>query len=372
MTFLIVTHVPHIINNNQYFGYAPYIREMNIWLKHVDKVIIVAPVEKAEISPIYEKYNHQNIEFIQIKDFNILNLKSIISTFFKLPKIMIQLFGAIKKSDHIHLRCPGNVGLLGAFAQIFFPNKVKTVKYAGNWDYNSKKPFTYKLQQKILNNTFLSRNTQVLVYGKWEGTSTNIKPFFTATYSESDKTETLPRKLNNKIKFTFVGTLVSGKRPLYCIQLVEKLLEKGLNVNLSIFGEGNQRQIIQEYILNNNLAEIITIYGNKDLNTIKKHYQESHFLILPSESEGWPKVLAEAMFWGCIPISTNISCVPFMLDYGNRGILLSINLEEDTTNIQKLIDSPNLYEKMSENGQNWSRKYTLDYFEDEIKLLLQE
>jgi hypothetical protein len=33
-------------------------------------------------------------------------------------------------ADHIHLRCPGNVGLLGCFIQISFPLKPKRPKYA--------------------------------------------------------------------------------------------------------------------------------------------------------------------------------------------------------------------------------------------------
>jgi hypothetical protein len=31
------------------------------------------------------------------------------------------------------------------------------------------------------------------------------------------------------------------------------------------------------------------------------------------------------MFWGCVPIVTSVSCIPFMLDYGKRGVLLDKN-----------------------------------------------
>ena len=46
------------------------------------------------------------------------------------------MYKAMKWADHIHLRCPGNIGLLGCIVQIAFPKKVKTVKYAGNWIQN--------------------------------------------------------------------------------------------------------------------------------------------------------------------------------------------------------------------------------------------
>ena len=44
MTFCIITHVPHTKHNNHYFGYAPYIREINIWLKRSDIAVGTFPI----------------------------------------------------------------------------------------------------------------------------------------------------------------------------------------------------------------------------------------------------------------------------------------------------------------------------------------
>ena len=371
MTFIILSHVPHIHHNQQYFGYAPYVREMNIWLQYVTKVIVVAPLEKGNVNQIHLAYQHPNVEFIAIDSFNITNLKSVLNTVVKLPKIVYQIFKACHKASHIHLRCPGNVGLLGCMVQLFFPKTPKTAKYAGNWDPKSKQPLTYTLQQYILNHTFLTRNMQVLLYGEWEGVSKNIKTFFTATYSEKDKINVKPRELSDLIKFVFVGTLVSGKRPLYAIQLIQKLNEMGLQVHLDVYGEGNQREFLENYVVTNHLQKQVIFHGNQNLETVTKAYQESHFVLLPSVSEGWPKAIAEGMFWGCVPLATAVSCVPFMLDFGNRGLLLTLNIIEDSKLVNELVSNPKKYELMSNIGTIWSRKYTLDYFEQEIKLLLQ-
>jgi glycosyltransferase involved in cell wall biosynthesis len=345
---------------------------MNIWLQYVTKVIVVAPLENGNVNQIHLAYQHPNIEFITIHSFDITNFKSVFYTIFKLPKITYQIIKASYKANHIHLRCPGNVGLLGCMVQVFFPKKLKTAKYAGNWDPKNKNPWSYKLQKYILNNTFLTRNMKVLVYGHWENQSKNIKPFFTASYFESDKIAIKPRNFSNVIKIIFVGTLSPGKRPLYAIQLIEKLLKNGLKVELMLFGEGNHREVLEDYIADNKLCKNIFIKGNQNADTIKNAYQESHFVILPSESEGWPKAIAEGMFWGCVPVATKVSCVPFMLDNGHRGILLDMNLDSDANNLLELIKNQEKYLLMSKKGQDWSRKYTLDYFEEEIQLLLQQ
>ena len=339
MTFLIVTYIIHIKIGNQYFSYAPYVLEMNIWTKFVDQLIIVAPISKEVISNIHLPYNHENIKFIEVENFDILNVKSLLKTFYKLPKISFTIFEAMKKSDHIHLRCPGNMGLLGSLVQILFPSKSKTAKYAGNWDFNSNQPFTYKLQQKILSNTFLTKNIQVLVYGEWEGSTANIKSFFTATYHENEKKPFLIKNFNTTINFIFVGTLVSGKNPLYAIQLIQNLKKLGYDVALHLYGEGILRTTLTQYINENELEDFVFLNGNQNKETVKSAYQKSHFVILPSESEGWPKAVAEGMFWGCVPLATKVSCVPYMIDYGKRGVLLEMNLEEDTKNLVLLLKS---------------------------------
>ena len=373
MKFAIITHVQHIKIDNQYFGYAPYIREMNIWTKHVDEVIVVAPIIDSELNPIYEKYSHSNISFCEAAEFEITSLTNVFKTLIKLPEIFNCVYKAMSQASHIHLRCPGNMGLVGAIVQILFPNKQKTAKYAGNWDPKSKQPWSYRLQKWILSNTFLTRNMQVLVYGEWEGTSKNIKSFFTATYSEEEMerlgvVET--RRLGEEIMFLFVGTLSKGKQPLYVIQLVEELYKRGKNVILELYGEGSLRKELELYITQNNLESIISLKGNHSRETVLKAYQSSHFLILPSKSEGWPKVVAEAMFWGCVPIASPVSCVSYMMGNGSRGVILQEELNQDVDQIKIVINNQELYQKMASEGQTWSRQFTTDKFEAEISKLL--
>jgi len=369
MRFTIITHVNHIKKDDQYFGYAPYVREINVWSKNIDELIIVAPIINANHTEIDSSYDQSNIKFLKIENINLLGFKSICNAIIKTPKICWQIFKGMKEADHVHLRCPGNIGLLGCFVQILFPGKPKTAKYAGNWNLKSKQPWSYRLQKWILNNTFLTRNMQVLVYGEWEGSTRNIKPFFTATYSEQEKHPIKTFNLKEKKHFVFVGTLSSGKKPLYAIQLVEILFRKGHNVILEVYGEGTEREIVEDYIASNELQEIIVLHGNQNKETVKMAYQNSHFVILPSKSEGWPKAIAEGMFWGCVPISTKISCVPFMLDYGNRGILLEMELNKDVSKIEEIINNEDDFIIKSKLASQWSQQFTLEVFEDEIKKL---
>ncbi|MFN7044500.1 MAG: glycosyltransferase family 4 protein [Flavobacterium sp.] len=382
MKLLVISSAPVVEIDGKSHLYAPYEKEMQLWAKHADEIQFCCPVwredKKLLIAPISFKVDG----IVELQEFDITSffnkLKAIPFAFVALVKT----YRAMKQADHIHLRCPGNIALLACLVQVLFPNKKKTAKYAGNWDPNSQQPWSYRLQKWILSNTFLTRNMQVLVYGEWEGSSKNIKPFFTATYSESEiqnsefriqnelSLRAKSRTNETLIHFLFVGTLSPGKQPLYAIQLVEALYRQGKNVLLDLYGEGVLRTDLERYIAENKLETLIVLKGNQTKETLLKAYQSHHFLILPSKSEGWPKVVAEAMFWGCVPIASAVSCVAYMMGNGSRGVVLQENLDQDVRQITTIINNQEQYKKMASDGQSWSRQFTTDKFEIEIKKLL--
>jgi len=376
MKFTIFTHVDHLVLSDKIYGYAPYVREMNVWLSKFNKIVVVGPKSNREKTNIDLAYESDKVEFIEIPTFSITNSKALVQTILLIPKLIGTIYIQMRQSDHIHLRCPGNVGLLACFVQIFFPKKIKTAKYAGNWDPKAKQPWSYKVQKWMLNNTFLTKNMRVLVYGEWQGTSKNIVPFFTATYSDTDAeySLSLPQKrLPSKslpIQFIYVGTLSKGKRPLYAVQLFQQIQRLIPNATLTMYGAGSEQAAIQNFIQSNDLSTKVHLLGNQPKEVVEKAYQESHFLFLASQSEGWPKVVAEAMFWGCVPLATNVSCVHQMMGFGSRGVLLDVDLIKDTQKIVHLIQQPNEYVLMSEQAKKWSTHYTMNKFESEISKLL--
>ncbi|MFP4845649.1 glycosyltransferase [Winogradskyella sp. PE311] len=372
-TLAIFTLVEHKQVDNHFYGYGPYIREMNIWVKNFDNILIVAPfTESEELNAIDLPYEHPNINLVKVTSFNIKSFVNVLSLLIKLPVIMIKIFRVMQKSDHLHFRCPSNIAALAAIAQVFFPSKSKTVKYAGNWSPDSRQPFGYRFQKWLLSNSFFTKNNKILVYGKWDNQSKYVVPFYTATFSELDKIDFSKREYSKKLKFIFLGALVKGKRPFLVIKIIEELIEKGINLELHMFGDGILEVELKNYISNNSLKDHIVLHGNKSMDIVKAYIKDSHFSILPSKSEGWPKALAEGMFYGVIPISTNVSCISWMLDNGNRGILIEPNQSRAAKVIIDELEKGNTYlNAMSQQAQKWSEGFTIERFQGDIKTILE-
>jgi glycosyltransferase involved in cell wall biosynthesis len=344
---------------------------MNLWFKFVSEVTVVAPLSKSQVVDQIElAYEHPKLTLIQVSAFDLLSWKSRFKTIFRIPAIFFTIIKQMRKSDHIHLRCPGNMGLIGCVAQIFFPSKTKTSKYAGNWDPESLQPFTYRLQKRILSNRTLAQKMKVLVYGNWSPQNSNLKPFFTATYKQDEIRDTPVRNLNFPLKFIFVGSLVEGKNPIVSCEAVQQLNKMGVISELHLFGEGPERLKIEMMIQKGNLQNNIILHGNVNAESLKKAYSDSHFLLFASKSEGWPKAVAEAMFWACLPITTRVSCVPDMIGYGSRGELIEADPTQIVKTVLYLLKNPQEYRAKAKSAMQWSQAFTLEKFRSEIQNLL--
>ena len=372
-SFLIVSHVHHKITKGKVYGYAPYVKEMNLWISSFKEVVLLAPVETNScISPIEICYQHPNLKVISVPLLDFTSIGKIAKNLILLPGIIFKMVQAMKSADHIHLRCPGNMGLLGCWVQAMFPKTKKTVKYAGNWDPESNQPFTYRLQRKMLNSPTYFKNTKVLVYGNWADATDQIFPFFTASYLKKDieKVEKSQLSPHKPVKLLFVGSLIKDKNPLIALESLHLLVKNSVNAQMDFCGDGEQFNAMADYIKIHGLESNVKLRGNVSSNDLKEFYKQAHFLVFLSESEGWPKVVAEAMFFGCVPITTPISCVSEMLNHGERGDLI----DKDPVVVENLIShyqkKPELFEEKSLKAMEWSNQFTLELFEKEIKKLI--
>lgn len=368
--FLVVTYAPTIKKGDQIYSYPPYVNEMEMWFEKVDEVRIISPFyypEKVFLKPFK---NSEGIKRYHVPFVSFSSLKRTILSLIYYPYIILQLFRAMFWANHIHFRCPGSIPLVASIVQICFPLTHKTVKYAGNWDPKSKQPLSYRIQKAILRNPYLSKNIKVLVYGEWPNQTKNVVPFMSATYTNAERIAFEKKNYKNVLNFVFIGSLVIGKRPMYTIEIIEALIKKGVNCELHMYGDGNLKAELQDYVHAKNLNDKVYIYGNQSKAVIKDAVKNAHFTILPSKSEGWPKAIAEGMFYGAIPISTRISCLEWILGEGQRGILIGTDLETAVEEIFKTLTEGDLH-NMSKKALDWAQQYTLDRLNLEMKKALE-
>ncbi len=92
--------------------------------------------------------------------------------------------------------------------------------------------------------------------------------------------------------------------------------------------------------------------------------QDAHLILLPSYApEGWPKVLSEAMAYGVVPISSQVSAIPQVLaEVGTGAALPPKDVSGYVQAIRTILDEPGLWREMVEAGLRAAPRFTYERY----------
>lgn len=93
-----------------------------------------------------------------------------------------------------------------------------------------------------------------------------------------------------------VGRFHFQKNHIYLLEIFKKYLERDKNAKLLLIGDGEDREKVQEYILQNNLEDNVILLGIRD--DVQNIMQAMDVFMLPSLFEGLPIVGIEAQGTG--------------------------------------------------------------------------
>ena len=362
---LVISDTGIVKTEDGCIAFGPVVIELNSLLQEFDEITWIGFLKKNQISnKSYIKVTNKKIKIITLKDVGGKSILSKSKIIFYYPIMIFVILKEILKNDKIHTRAPSNPAIIAVFLSFFFRRKNFWHKYAGSWI--DKTSTFYDFQRKILKR--LPKNSVVTINGNFSNKK-NIISFENPCINEDDRKLGLKilenKRLDTKINFCFVGGLTDQKG-------VDVLLEAFLEINsnrigtIHFVGDGDKKE---EYL---NLAEKLkyktNFHGFLDKNSIKEIYSKCHFLILPSKSEGFPKVVGEAMNFGCVPIVSDVSCINQYITHKKNGFLLfPIEVNQLKENIVNSINlDMMIYKYMIESNYKLSKKFTYLYYNKRI------
>ena len=286
-----------------------------------------------------------------------------------LPVLTWMVFNAVRKSDVIHTRGPSVPAAICIALSWLFRKKLFWHKYAGNW-VEPTPPFMYSWQRWMLKR---ANHGYVTINGKWPSQLMHIFPFenpcFTRHELEYANRRATTKRFNGVMTLCFVGYLTEAKGVIQLLDAVRLLRdEHGLVFKLIISGDGPLMERLRTISEDFGIDVRFTGYLKRhELNAI---YESSHALVLPSRTEGFPKVVAEGAAFGCIPVVTNVSAIGQYLVHGRNGFLLESNSPGDITRALKDLSSHANLKAISEQAVKISHIFTYENFRVRVAKML--
>lgn len=154
---------------------------------------------------------------------------------------------------------------------------------------------------------------------------------FSTTVKSGDiiQEKEIQRDLTDVLTLLTVCRVHPQKGLEYLIEAVGKVKKSGINVELNVVGPlmgvafGNYEGLLREKVSYLGLSDHVKFIGTVgDRGKLKEFYKNADVFVLPSLSEGSPKVIPEAMACGLPVISTDISSIPDLIQDGVEGILI--------------------------------------------------
>ena len=167
------------------------------------------------------------------------------------------------------------------------------------------------------------------------------------------------RSADEPFRIVSVGRLAPAKAYHLLIAAVARLVEKGRKVELTIVGDGPERQSLEDAISQWDLDDIVRLAGPCNHDHVIDFYARADAFALASFAEGVPVVLMEAMAMEIPCVATWIAGVPELIRNGIDGLLVPpADPEAVADSLEKLIDDPALGPRLATSA----RRRVLDLY----------
>lgn len=150
--------------------------------------------------------------------------------------------------------------------------------------------------------------------------------------------------------FISIGRLHSRKGYENLVEANAKLISEGFDHSVIIIGEGEQRKTLEQLIRKKKIEETFLLLGNR-MNPYP-YIKNADYFVLPSSSEAWPLVIAEALILKKPIIATKTGDIPFMIQHGKTGILINYDADELYVAMKSFLTDQKLTDHLKNNLTN--------------------
>ena len=134
----------------------------------------------------------------------------------------------------------------------------------------------------------------------------------------------------------YIGRLARIKNVLNFVKAIPLVLAKHPHARFLIVGDGPLKSYIVSLVNELRLGEKVRLVGWVRREELPFYMNELKLIVIPSISEGLPKVLIEAMACGVVPIVNPVGGIPYLVEDGKTGFHMRGTAPEDIAEIISL------------------------------------
>ena len=185
-------------------------------------------------------------------------------------------------------------------------------------------------------------------------------------YNGVDLSKCLPKEsygAGETFTFVHIGRFNEQKNHKGLLEAFGKVLAVYPNCRLNLLGDGELREEMEHYATELGIREAVNFLGSQS--NVYPYLHDADAFLLPSNYEGMPMTIIEAMGTGLPIVGTRVGGVPDMLKDGESGLLTAVNAVAVAEACEKLVSDEALRVKLGENARRDSVRFSAEFMAEE-------
>ena len=175
---------------------------------------------------------------------------------------------------------------------------------------------------------------------------------------------------SNQHVILFVGRVELTKGVMRLLECIPHLDTKKINYHLFIAGEGSYLHNAKKYVIEKSFKNSVTFLGRVDHDRLPLYYNMADVLVLPSDMEGVPMVILEAIACGTPVVASRVGGIPDIVQHGLNGFLVDdLSPENLSKTIIEILQMENDRILISSTVQKFSSTQFVSQFNTIVKKL---
>jgi glycosyltransferase involved in cell wall biosynthesis len=366
MRLLIVSDTYMRRENGVILVYTPVVREMESIKQYFDHVTWIGMEDTKRQQNAVSNGEFDNVKFFMLPKVGGSRIIDKLISLIYLPYIFIVILYNISKHDTVHTRGPCLPAYVAVWTSWLFRGKRWWNKFATNWN-TTRSSLSFQFHKYILVRFTFSK---VTINGVWPNLPNHVLSFENPCLSKEQDllgaTVAGSKVFLKPYRLVFIGNLEQEKGTEELLSAISNIKPEDWS-HLDIVGEGSGYshilQVAEKY------HKKVTVHGSLPVDKVHSILSESHFLLLPSHSEGFPKVIAEAICWGCIPVVSAIGSIPQYIENDVNGFLWDLKSDTTFTSVldHVLSTDPGILQEISGKAREMSYLFTFDRYAERVR-----
>ena len=188
-----------------------------------------------------------------------------------------------------------------------------------------------------------------------------VSYYINSRFQDTDIADCVSANTGPERRLLAVGRLDRYKGVIELLKAARILIDEGIRIRVRLAGEGPQREALEEAAREMGIQDNVDFLGWVPLfPDLQQEYRSTDVFVLPSYTEGFPKVVLEAMCNGVPVVATRVGSLADIVRDGRNGLLVEPRNPVGLAGaIRRLLAEEKLRQEIGSGGLATARKFTM-------------